>query len=137
MRPVRRSRAQIIPKTPPSESSAGFFVSGATVNDQQLEQQIQARGLTAPRVTLDQVEALMARVTYMGGRVGNTTSTVVHAFLDGEFLLASGHSACVSAPNYDGDIGFKLARGNAEKKARDALWQLEGYALRKQLAQTE
>lgn len=98
-----------------------------------IEAEIVAKGLTAPRVTLEQIDALMARVTYTGGRVSNTTSTVVHAFLDGEFLLASGHSACVSATNYDADIGFKLARGNAEKKARDQLWQLEGYALRKRL----
>lgn len=103
------------------------------MNDQELEQEIQAKGLTAPRVTNDQINALMARVSYFGGRIGETTSTVVHAFLDGEFLLASGHSACVSAANYDAEIGFNLAKSNAEKKARDQLWQLEGYALRKHL----
>ena len=53
------------------------------MNDQAIEKEIQAKGLTAARVTLAQIDALMARVTYVGGQVGETTSTVVHAFLDG------------------------------------------------------
>jgi hypothetical protein len=98
------------------------------------EAEIQAKGLTAPRVTLAQIDALMERVTYTAEVAPGTTSTFVHAFLDGEFFLASGHSACVSKENFDAEIGVKLAKSNAEKKARDQLWQLEGYALRKQLA---
>lgn len=113
---------------------AKLAAAPAPTSDAITEAEIQAKGLTAPRVTLDQINALMERVTYTGGRVGDTTSTVVHAFLDGQFLLASGHSACVSAANFDAELGFGLAKGNAEKKARDQLWQLEGYALRKQLA---
>lgn len=103
-------------------------------NDQQIEDEIQAKGLTAVRVTKEQIDALMARVTYVGGRVDQTTSTVVHAFLDGSFLLASGHSACVSPENFNAELGFKMAQGQAEAKARDQLWLLEGYALRSRLA---
>jgi hypothetical protein len=105
------------------------------MNDQTIEQEIQAKGLTAARVTLAQIDALMARVTYVGGRVGETTSTVVHAFLDGAFLLASGHSACVSVENFDAELGTKMATRQAEAKARDQLWLLEGYALRTLLTQ--
>lgn len=104
------------------------------MNDQAIEQEIQAKGLTAARVTAEHIDALMARVVYIGGRVGNTTSTVVHAFLDGNFLLASGHSACVSAENFDADLGAKMARSQAVTKACEALWLLEGYALRTRLA---
>lgn len=104
------------------------------MNDQAIEQEIKAKGLIAARVTLAQIDALMARVTYIGGRVGETTSTVVHAFLDGTFLLASGHSACVSVENFDAELGIKMATRQAETKARDQLWLLEGYALRTRLA---
>lgn len=104
------------------------------MNDQAIEQEIQAKGLTAARVTPAQIDALMARVTYVGGRVGETTSTVVHAFLDGAFLLASGHSACVSVENFDAELGVKMATRQAEARARDQLWLLEGYVLRTRLA---
>jgi len=104
------------------------------MNDQAIEQEIKAKGLTAARVTLAQIDALMARVTYVGGRVGETTSTVVHAFLDGTFLLASGHSACVSVENFDAELGAKMATRQAEAKACEQLWLLEGYALRTRLA---
>ena len=104
------------------------------MNDQSIEQEIQAKGLTAARVTKNQIDALMARVTYIGGRVEQTTSTLVHAFLDGTFLLASGHSACVSPENFNAELGFNMAKDQAEEKARDQLWLLEGYALRSRLA---
>lgn len=104
------------------------------MNDQQIEQEIQAKGLTAPRITPEHIDALMARVVYIGGRVGDTTSSIVHAFLDGKFLLASGHSACVSAENFDAELGAKMARSQACTKAREHLWLLEGYALSKRLA---
>jgi len=104
------------------------------MNDQAIEKEIQAKGLTAARVTKDQIDALMARVTYVGGRVEQTTSTIVHAFLDGTFLLASGHSACVSAENFNAELGFNMAQSQAESKARDQLWLLEGYALRSRLS---
>lgn len=79
----------------------------------------------APRVTKAQIDALMERVTYtVEQRPGGTTSTFVHAFLDGKFFLATGFSACVNA-----EIGERMARGNAEKSAENKLWELEGYRL--------
>lgn len=102
--------------------------------DEQIEKEIQAKGLTAPRVTKEHIDALMEQVQYIGGRVEQTTSTVVHAFLDGNFLLASGHSACVSAENFDADMGYRMAQAQAASKARDQLWLLEGYVLRSKLA---
>ena len=98
-----------------------------------LEAEIQAKGLTAPRVTPDQIDAMMARVTYRSAGFEGTTSMIVAAFLDDGFYLGCGHSACVSKENFDSEIGFKIAKGNAEKVARDKLWELEGYALRNAL----
>lgn len=109
-------------------------VQSPRTDDSAIEQEIQAKGLTAPRITPQQIDALMERVSFTGGRIGATTSTVVHAFLDGEFLLASGHSACVSASNFDADLGYSMARRQAADKACDQLWLLEGYVLRDKLA---
>lgn len=89
---------------------------------------------TAPRVSLNQIQDLMERVQYfVVQRPGNTTSTFVHAFLDGKFYLAEGFSACVSEDNFNADIGERLARENAEKHAKNKLWELEGYSLYKSI----
>jgi hypothetical protein len=105
--------------------------------DAAIEAEIQAKGLTtAPRVTPAQIDALMARVQYIVPvHSGETTSTFVHAYLDGTFYLASGHSACVSLENFDEATGIRIAKGKAQAAARDKLWELEGYALFKGLSQ--
>lgn len=106
------------------------------MTDQSLENEIQAKGLTAPRVTSSQIDDLMARIVYcFDVRPNGSTTTLAHAFLDGDFYLSTGMSACVSVQNYDKDIGIKIAQGNAEAAAREKLWELEGYALRKRLVQ--
>jgi hypothetical protein len=104
-------------------------------NDQSEENQILAKGAdVAPRVMLAEIDEIMnRRVTYIGGRVGETTSVVMHAFLDGNFLLASGHSACVSVENFNLDLGISFASSKAASKAREQLWLLEGYLLRAKL----
>lgn len=97
------------------------------------EVELQAKAV-APRVTKDQIDALMATVSVRFERPEGTTSTFAHVYM-GQFYLASGHSACISVENYDQEIGERIARGNAIKKATDQLWQMEGYALYKQLNQ--
>lgn len=97
--------------------------------DEQMEQQIQEKSLTAPRVTLDQIKEMMKRVKYKFDQPEGTTSTFAHAFLDGKFFLASGYSACVSKENFDAELGLEYAQVNAEKHAQDKLWELEGYNL--------
>ena len=103
------------------------------VADRKAEAEIVAAGLTAPRVTAEQIQALMGKVTWRYGQPPGTTSTFAHAFLDG-FYLASGHSACVSPENFSEPLGQKYAREQAEGRARDKLWELEGYLLRNKLA---
>lgn len=97
--------------------------------DEQMEQEIQDKGLDAPRITLDQIKAMMARVQYNFDQPEGTTSTFAHAFLDGDFYLATGHTACVSKENFNPSLGIKYAQEEAAQKAQDKLWELEGYNL--------
>lgn len=110
-----------------------YNVQSPTNDDDNIEQQIKAAGATGPRVTPDQIEALIKRVTYKSYVPEGTTSTFVHAFLDDKFLLATGFSACVDASNFRAHIGINAASKGLEQKAKDKLWELEGYALYKQL----
>lgn len=103
--------------------------------DAAIEAEVKAKGLDeAPRITKDQIDNLMHRVLYTFEVPPGTTSTFCHAFLDGKFHLGTGHSACVSAENFNAQTGIKIAEGKAEQVARDKLWELEGYALFKQVA---
>lgn len=97
--------------------------------DEQMEQEIQDKGLEAPRVTLDQIKEMMKRVQYVFEQPEGTTSTFAHAFLNGDFYLATGHTACVSKENFDVSLGIKYAQEEAAQKAQDKLWELEGYNL--------
>lgn len=107
----------------------------STTMDQALEAEIQAKGLTAPRVTPARIAELMSRIVYtFDVRPNGSTTTLAHAFLDGQFYLATGVSACVSVANFDAELGMKIATGNAKAAAEDKLWELEGYALRERLA---
>lgn len=98
-------------------------------SDEAMEEKLKVQS-TAPRVTLDRINELKSRVKYVTvQQPGETTSTFVHAYLDGKFLLASGFSACVSADNFNADIGKEIAQKKAEQEAVNKLWELEGYAL--------
>lgn len=93
------------------------------------EQELQEKAV-APRVTKEHIDSLMERVQYVTvQQPGDTTSTFVHAFLDGKFFLASGFSACVDKDNFDADIGIRIASAQAANHAAAKLWELEGYNL--------
>ena len=105
------------------------------MNDQDIEQAIQAKGLTAPRVTPAHIKALMDRIVYtFDVRPNGSTTTLAHAFLDGDFYLATGVSSCVSVENFDAELGKDIAIAGAKAAAEDKLWELEGYVLRERLA---
>lgn len=126
------------------------------MNDQQIEQEIQAKGKTAARVTPDDVESNIYREFYF---------TAEHGFRGSEAALESftrlndihpqdpptaslglltfcvlllrngftvtGESACASPENFDAEIGRKIARANAVQK----IWPLMGYELRTKLSE--
>lgn len=106
-------------------------ITSPQVTDDSIESEIVAKGLTAPRVTPDQIKALLVRISHSFHV--QETSTFCYGFLDGEFLIASGHSACVSKANFNHEIGRKIALEDMLAQANKRLWELEGYALRKKL----
>jgi hypothetical protein len=104
------------------------------MTDQAIEQEIQAKGLTAPRVTPAQIDAMVASLTYKTHVFEGTTNTVAMAFLPNGFSVGIGQSASVSLENFNAEIGAKVAIANAEVAARNKLWELEGYVLKQRLS---
>jgi len=111
------------------------------MNDQQIEQEIQAKGLTAPRVTPDDVAANIAYEAYFtaaNGVKGATECNITKGPLDlltfcvlvlRNGFTVTGESACASPENFDAELGRKIARENAINK----VWPLMGYALKERL----
>ncbi len=112
--------------------------------DAQIEQEIQAKGLTAPRVTPADIEANIASEHYFTASqalVGETRGPEWQATPKELDLLTfcvlvlrngftvTGESACASPENFDADVGRKIARQNAINK----VWPLMGYELRSKL----
>ena len=96
------------------------------VNEKEIEREIQAKGLTAARVTPSSVDATIVGEDYHVFQ--GTTLTVCCLTLRNGFTV-TGESACASAENFDIELGRKIARQNAREK----IWMLEGYALRERL----
>lgn len=96
------------------------------MNDTDTEAQRQAKGLTAPRLTTNEVEATITGEAYHV--FPDTTTTVCCLTLRNAFTVI-GHSACVSPTNFDAEIGRQVARTDAVRQ----IWALEGYALRNRL----
>lgn len=97
------------------------------MNDQQIEQEIQEKGLNAPRVTPQRIEEVITGEDY---HVFNGTTLTVCCLTLANGFTVTGESACASPKNFDVDLGKKIARDNAKQK----IWALEGYALRERLA---
>jgi hypothetical protein len=117
------------------------------MNDQQIESEIQAKGLTAPRITPADIEANIVKEVYFTaaeGIAGHATMTGDHSkTITSEHTLltfcvltlrngftVTGESACASPENFDAEIGRKIARTNAVQK----IWPLMGYELKCRLA---
>lgn len=93
------------------------------MNEQAIEAEIQAKGLNAPRLSPDQIDATIVGEDYHV--FPGTTLTVCCLKLRNGFTV-TGESAAASPENFDAELGRKIARGNA----RDKIWALEGYLLR-------
>lgn len=116
------------------------------MNDQQIENEIMAKGLNAPRVTQADIQSEIAAVHYFTAEeaVMHTEGDDVRYFmsmpalklltfcvlvLDNGFTV-TGESACASPENFNSQIGQKIARQKAEEK----IWPLLGFRLRDKLA---
>ena len=97
------------------------------MNDQEVENEIQSKGLTAPRVTpalIDEVSSKAPQYYVFPG----TMLTICCLELRNGFTV-TGESACASPENFNAELGQKIALGNAKQK----IWALEGYLLRERL----
>ena len=124
------------------------------MNDQAIEQEIQAKGLTAPRVTPADIEANIVSEHYFTAADGRYGALIEGTYEgrelpqvdDGDLepldllifcvlvlrngFTVTGESACASPENFDAELGRKIARQNAVQK----IWPLMGYALKEKLA---
>lgn len=106
-------------------------VTSPRTDDAAIEQEIKAKGLTAPRVTPADIEAQIGSVEYVkhisaGGQV---LRWAVITTLNG-FAVTGRPSASVSPANDDQAVGQKVAFENAKNE----LWPLLGYALKEKLS---
>lgn len=117
------------------------------MSDTAIESEIQAKGLTAARVTPADIKANIEAAYYFTaheGVLGENTASPGAAILEVHTSLrlltfcvlvlangftVTGESACASPQNFDADIGRKVARQNAEAK----IWPLMGYVLKSKL----
>lgn len=104
-----------------------------------IEQEIIAKGLTAPRITPADIEANISAEYWFTAydAVGPDAPRLPQLKLLTFCVLVlrngftvTGESACASPENFDAEIGRKIARANAVNK----IWPLMGYELRSQLA---
>jgi hypothetical protein len=123
-----------------------FNVQSPRTDDDAIEQEIRAKGLTAPRVTPADIEANIASEHYFTAADG-VARTLDHEPLKNEVPIplklltfcvlvlkngftVTGESACASPENFDAEVGRKIARQNAVNK----VWPLMGYELRSRLS---
>lgn len=102
-------------------------------SEQKIEQIIVDLGLTAPRITPAMIDELMREVTYSTHVVPGTTTTVATAIDGAGFTLCTVSSACASPENFNPALGIEIAITKARGAARDKLWELEGYRLKRAL----
>ena len=125
----------------------------------EIENELQEKGLNAPRVTTQRIEEVIASEYYFtaaDGVAGAAEACALHCYhadvdttkekatlppYQSHRLLTfcvlalkngftvTGESACASPENFDADIGRKIARENAVEK----IWLLEGYLLKQHL----
>lgn len=117
--------------------------------DTEIENEIQAKGLTAPRVTPGDIEANIASEHYFTaaqgvyGREMDLLESVSDPSTHGPLNLLTfcvlvlqngftvvGKSACANPENFDAELGRKIARQDAV----DDIWTLMGYELRSKIA---
>lgn len=115
--------------------------------DQAIEQEIQAKGLTAPRITPAHIQSTIKSEHYFTALQGCAGQELLDEADAAEVpdclalltfcvlvlrngFTVTGESACASPENFDAELGRKIARRNAEAK----IWPLLGYELRTLLA---
>lgn len=101
------------------------------MNDKEIEKEVADKGLTAPRVSLADLEANIASVEIVKhvAPSGQVLRWAVLTTLSG-YAVTGRPSVSVSPENDNAELGEKMARDNAVHE----LWPLMGYALKQRLA---
>ena len=124
-----------------------------------IEKEIQAKGLTAPRVTPQRIQDVIASEHYFTAADGVAGAAAAGSLHCRHFAVdttkeqapippyqahrlltfcvitlkngftVTGESACASPENFSAELGRKIARDNAVNK----VWMLEGYLLKQRL----
>jgi hypothetical protein len=120
-------------------------------DDKTIEQEIQEKGLTAPRVTPKDIEDNISSEHYFTaehGVYGHAAFLDIKEVVDlpGSLSLltfcvlvlkngftVTGTSSCASPENFDADLGKNIARQNAIAN----IWPLMGYALKERLSNAQ
>jgi hypothetical protein len=95
-------------------------------NEIDIEALIQAKGLTRPRLTPQDVDDMITGESYTtlpSGKVMVCELTLRNGF------TVRGEAAVVSKANFNEEVGRKISRENARGK----VWELEGYLLQQRL----
>lgn len=110
----------------------------------EFENEIQAKGLTAPRVTPADLESAIASTWYINAGTGVVPDdyqppvpvnhplnllTICVLILNNGHRIVGVNEGPVSPANFDAEIGRKIAR----QKAVSQLWQLLGFSLKERL----
>lgn len=118
------------------------------MSDKAIEQEILAKGLTAPRITPADLQANIVgeyyftaangvqaafseqdELTRLTGAHGELALLTFCVLVLRNGFTVTGESACASPENFNAEIGRKIARANAEQK----IWPLMGYELKQRL----
>ena len=132
--------------------SAVYNIPSPRTDDTAIEAEIQAKGLTAPRVTPADIKESISAEFYFTADEGKNGAAAVEVWNAGEETFdaidslklltfcvlvlkngftVTGESACASPENFDAELGRKIARENAVNK----MWPLMGYALKQKLSE--
>jgi hypothetical protein len=107
-------------------------ITSPRLDDAGIERQLQAKGLTAARVTPTDIEANIVHTEIVKhiSQSGQVLRWAVLTTRNG-FAVTGRPSASVSPENDNAEIGEKVAIDNAVSE----LWPLMGYALKESLVQ--
>lgn len=97
------------------------------MNENQIEDLIRSKGLTAPRITPEYIDSLIVDKTFTtlpSGKVMICEITLKNGY------TVRGEAATVSKVNFDEEVGREISFRNARNK----IWHLEGYLLQEVLS---
>lgn len=101
-------------------------MSNTEKTEQEFEQDLQDKGLNAPRLTPELIDSVIESEAY---HVFEGSQLTVCCLTLSNGFTVTGESACVSPENFNAETGKKVSRQNA----RDKIWMLEGYLLKQKL----